>query len=157
MKTETPYFYHVDVKWSKERKGIMCSPELKTNLGENGCIEVATPPEFDKGMHGIWSPEHLFTASVCSCFMTTFLAIAENSRLDFLSFNCRGTGKLDSQEGKLQMTEIALQPEVTLQDEEKRELALRVLQKAEKNCLITTSIKSKVVVESLVHCIANSK
>src|SRR6185295_7425215 len=134
-KTATPYFYHVDIKWSKDRKGVMCSPELKANLGENGCIEVATPPEFDKGMHGIWSPEHLFTASACSCFMTTFLAIAENSKLDFLSFNCRGTGTLDKVEGKLQMTEIALHPEITLPSEEHRELALRVLQKSEKACL----------------------
>jgi organic hydroperoxide reductase OsmC/OhrA len=52
----------------------MSSPEL------NNKIEVATPPQFPKGVQGIWSPEHLFTAPVNSCFMTTFLAIAENSR-----------------------------------------------------------------------------
>jgi organic hydroperoxide reductase OsmC/OhrA len=61
-----------------DRKGKLCSPELSK---ENGpCIEVATPPEFPKGMPGIWSPEHLFTAAVSSCLMTTFLAIAENSK-----------------------------------------------------------------------------
>jgi len=153
MKTTTPYFYHVDVKWNKERKGIMCSPELKANLGENGCIEVATPPEFDKGMHGIWSPEHLFTASVSSCFMTTFLAVAENFKLDFHSFNCRGAGKLDTVEGKMQMTEVSLQPEVTIKSEEQRELALRILQKSEKACLITNSVKAKVIMTPIVHAL----
>lgn len=43
------------------------------------CIEVATPPEFPKGIPGMWSPEHLFTAAVSGCLMTTFLSIAEKS------------------------------------------------------------------------------
>ncbi len=76
-----PHYYNVEVSWNTERKGIMCSPELNKDAGS--CIEVATPPEFPKGMPGIWSPEHLFTAAVQSCFMTTFLAIAEFSKLEF--------------------------------------------------------------------------
>jgi organic hydroperoxide reductase OsmC/OhrA len=153
MKTPTPYFYRIDVRWNKERKGVMCSPELNTNLGEHGCIEVATPPEFDKGMQGIWSPEHLFTASVASCFMTTFLAIAENSKLDFTNFVCRSVGKLDLVEGKLQMTEVALQPEVTIANANQQEIAMRVLQKSEKACLISNSIKTKVVMTPVVHLV----
>jgi organic hydroperoxide reductase OsmC/OhrA len=151
MKTPTPYFYHVDVRWNKERKGVMCSPELKSNLGEHGCIEVATPPEFEKGMQGIWSPEHLFTASVVSCFMTTFLAISENLKLDFTAFACRAIGKLDSVEGKLMMTEVALQPEVTIANSDQQELAMRVLQKSEKACLISNSLKTIVTMTPAVH------
>ena len=81
--------YTVDIHWDKDRRGIMCSPELTVSQTGNGCIEVATPPQFPKGVAGIWSPEHLFTAAVSSCFMTTFLAIAENSKLDFKSFDCK--------------------------------------------------------------------
>lgn len=89
------HFYHVNISWSKDRKGIMCSPELNMPpAGTNGCIEVATPPEFPKGIPGIWSPEHLFTAAISSCLMTTFLSIAENSKLEFLSFQCKSEGKL---------------------------------------------------------------
>ncbi|WP_262712724.1 hypothetical protein [Bizionia gelidisalsuginis] len=37
--------YNVNVKWTQDRKGIMCSPELKNNeANETNCIEVATPP-----------------------------------------------------------------------------------------------------------------
>jgi organic hydroperoxide reductase OsmC/OhrA len=43
------------------------------------------------------------------------------------------------------MTEIQLFPVVTIRDEKDRERALRVLQKAEANCLISNSIKSTVV------------
>ena len=90
-----PHFYNVNVAWSIDRRGIMCSPELNTPANGSGCIEVATPPEFPKGVPGIWSPEHLFTAAVSSCLMTTFLAVAENSKLDFTSFECKSKGKLE--------------------------------------------------------------
>lgn len=120
----------------------MCSPELNSPAGS--CIEVATPPEFPKGMPDIWSPEHLFTAAVSSCLMTTFLAIAENSRLAFKSFSCSSKGKLEQVDGKFLMTEIILEPVVTIADEADREKALRVLQKSEAACLISNSIKSEV-------------
>lgn len=123
----------------------MCSPELNSPTPGNGCIEVATPPQFPKGIPGIWSPEHLFTAAVTSCFMTTFLSIAENSKLDFQSFGCESKGKLDQADGKFQMTEVVIEPVLTISDEKDRERALRILTKTEANCLITHSIKAKVV------------
>lgn len=139
------HYYNVNVNWNQERKGVMCSPELVQSKGEaSSCIEVATPPEFPKGIPGIWSPEHLFTASVSSCFMTTFLAIAENSKLEFTNFNCNSKGKLDQVDGKFQMTEIILEPTVTIIHEKDRDKAERILQKSEAACLISNSIKSKI-------------
>lgn len=140
------HFYTVQVEWNQDRKGIMCSPELNVNAAalNGGCIEVATPPEFPKGIPGIWSPEHLFTAAVSSCLMTTFLAIAENSNLEFTAFHCDSKGKLEQVDGKFLMTEVILEPTVTIAHEKDRERAGRVLAKAEAACLITNSIKSKV-------------
>jgi peroxiredoxin-like protein len=137
-----PHYYNVDVNWNTDRKGVMCSPELNRDAGS--CIEVATPPEFPKGMPGIWSPEHLFTAAVSSCLMTTFLSIAENSKLTFIAFVCKSKGKLEQVEGKFLMTEVILEPTVTIADEKDRERAQKVLQKAEAACLISNSVRSKV-------------
>jgi peroxiredoxin-like protein len=120
----------------------MSSPELTQKGGPS--IEVATPPEFAKGMPGIWSPEHLFTAAVSSCLMTTFLAIAENSKLPFNSFNCQSKGKLEQVDGKFLMTEVMLEPTVSISDEKDRERAERILQKAEAACLISNSVKAKI-------------
>tara|TARA_R110002049_G_scaffold1978_13_gene14513 strand:+ start:2905 stop:3363 length:459 start_codon:yes stop_codon:yes gene_type:complete len=137
--------YNVDINWNQDRKGMMCSPELaEGNKASSNCIEVATPPEFPKGIPHIWSPEHLFTASVSSCLMTTFLAIAENSKLDFIGFSCKSKGILDKLDGKYAMTEVILEPTVTIKTEKDVERAQRVLQKSEAACLITNSIKSKV-------------
>lgn len=145
------HIYTVTIAWSKDRRGMMCSPELTNNDPlTGGCIEVATPPEFPKGIPGIWSPEHLFTASVSSCFMTTFLAVAENSKLDFISFRCNSQGKLEKVDGKFMMTEVLLYPEVIIADEKDIERANKVLQKSEVNCLISNSIKTKVTMQATV-------
>ena len=132
------HLYQVNISWKENRNGEINSPALSTP------IEVATPPQFPKGVEGIWSPEHLFTAAVSSCLMTTFLAIAENSKLDFVHFSCKSKGVLEQLEGKLMMTEVILEPTVVIKNEEDREKAERVLQKSEKACLISNSIKSKV-------------
>ncbi len=132
------HYYNVDISWKNERKGEMSSPELLQS------VEIATPPQFPKGIEGIWSPEHLFTAAVSSCLMTTFLAIAENSKLEFENFECKSKGKLEQVESKFLMTEVILEPVVTIKDESDREKAEKVLQKSEFNCLISNSVKSKI-------------
>ncbi|MDP2386409.1 MAG: OsmC family protein [Bacteroidota bacterium] len=137
--TASEHLYEVSVNWLADRKGIMSSPEL------NSSLEVATPPQFPKGMEGIWSPEHLLVAAVNSCLMTTFLAIAENSKLEYESFNSKAVGKLEMVEGKFMMTEIVLKPVVHIINEQQKERAERVLQKSEVNCLISNSIKSKII------------
>lgn len=133
------HFYEVSVAWQSDRKGNMTSPDLITS------IEVATPPQFPKGMDGIWSPEHLFVAAINSCLMTTFLSIAENSKLEFDSFNSKAIGKLEIIEGKYIMSEVTLTPTLIILNENQKEKAERVLQKSESNCLISNSVKSKII------------
>ena len=148
---ENTHYYDVNLEWESDRKGMLTSSVLNTDL------EVATPPEFPKGMAGIWSPEHLLVAAVNSCLMTTFLAIAESSGLDFIKFNSKANGKLEIVDGKYIISEITLAPEVIISDESKKERAERILQKAEAACLISNSIKSKiifnprVIIEDLIH------
>lgn len=132
------HYYNIDISWKNDRKGEMSSPELLQS------VEIATPPQFPKGIEGTWSPEHLFTAAVSSCLMTTFLAIAENSKLEFENFECKSKGKLEQVEGKFLMTEVILEPVVTIKNESDREKAEKVLQKSEANCLISNSVKSKI-------------
>ncbi len=138
------YNYEVNLSWTKERKGEIRSPVLMQ------AIEIATPPEFPKGIEGVWSPEHLFAAAVNSCLMTTFLAVAENSKLDFASFDSTAIGKLDKVDGKYMMVEVILRPTLVINNAEQKEKAKRVLEMSEKACLITNSIKSKIVFEPVI-------
>lgn len=133
------HYYEVNVQWTEDRKGQMSSPVLTQK------IEVATPPEFPKGMPDIWSPEHLLVAAVNSCLMTTFLAIAENSRLEFANFDSKAIGKLEVVDGKYMISEIELLPVLTISNEMDKEKAERVLIKSEKACLISNSVKSSII------------
>jgi organic hydroperoxide reductase OsmC/OhrA len=142
------HIYNVNINWTKDRKGMMCSPELiKNETNETNCIEVATPPQFSSGMPNIWSPEHLFTAAVSSCLMTTFLAIAEYSKFDFISFKCSSKGVLDKVDGKFIMTEVQMFPVIEISNRSQTERAIRILEKSEKACLISNSITSKVTMD----------
>ena len=133
--------YEVDLQWKEGRIGILSSDKLDDR------IEVATPPEFPGGIEGIWSPEHLFVASVSSCFMTSFTAVAEYSKLSFEELTVPATGIMSNESGKYVITEIILRPTLTISDESKKDKALRILQKAEEICLITRSIKTEVKLE----------
>jgi organic hydroperoxide reductase OsmC/OhrA len=146
-------YYEVALEWEEGRKGLISSPVL------NASIEVATPPEFPKGVAGIWSPEHLLVAAVDSCLMTTFLAVAENSGLEFARFESRALGKLEKVDGKFLISEIELCPRLEVMSEAVREKARRVLEKSEAACLISNSVKSRIIFKPEIfvreedHCI----
>ncbi|MBL7683812.1 MAG: OsmC family protein [Flavipsychrobacter sp.] len=133
------HFYEVVVKWQTERMGVMSSPDFDST------VEVVTPPQFAKGIPNKWSPEHLLVAAVNSCLMTTFLAIAENSKLAYEQFESSGVGKLEIVDGKYIISEVELNPILIITNEEDREKAMRILQKSEAACLISNSIKSKII------------
>jgi peroxiredoxin-like protein len=111
---------------------------------------VATPPEFPKGHPGIWSPEHLFVAAAEVCLMTTFLAIAENSKLDFSAYSSEAVGTLEKTENGFLMTKIVITPRIAISDEAKRDRALRIIDKAEKYCLISNSMHTDVSIEPVI-------
>ena len=140
MTQQPPFFYETGVEWTSGRKGSLQTSGLPP-------LQIAAPPEF-QGHSGIWTPEHLFVASVNACFVVTFLAIAELSKLDFVSFASNARGKLEKIEGsRYQITEVVLSPKLIVRNARDVARAARLLYKAEKNCLISNSIKAIVKLE----------
>ena len=145
---EDQHFYKTEVEWTGERHGELRAPALPK-------LDVDAPPEF-KGHEGVWTPEHLFVASVNSCFMTTFLAIAENSKLEFVKFNAGAEGTLEKVEGQgLVITHITLRPKLVVKHSRDTERALRIFEKAEKHCLIANSIRTETILVPQVSCEGN--
>lgn len=143
MTTQFPQYYENRIHWIGEKKGQLTVPGLPS-------LQVATPPEFD-GHEGFWSPEQYFVAAVNACVMTTFIAIACLSKLEYESYEAQATGKLDKPEGQgLQFTEITIRPKLVISHRRDLERASRILQKAEKQCLISNSIKATVKLEPLI-------
>ena len=136
------YTYQTSVKWTDQRKGVISSAGKPD-------IQVATPPEF-KGHGGIWSPEDLFVASVNTCVMTTFLAVAERAGLAFTSYESVAEGRLELVDGKFQFTVITLKPTITLPANGDATKAKELIEKAEANCLISNSMKARVSLEPTI-------
>jgi organic hydroperoxide reductase OsmC/OhrA len=96
------------------------------------------------------NPEELLAASLASCHMLTFLAIAAKSRYVVDSYEDEATAVLGKNaEGNVAVTKIILKPKVAFSGEKRPDAAqLRSLHdKAGKNCFIESSLKSEVVVE----------
>lgn len=134
------HYYNTKVKWDEGRTGTLSEPTMPE-------IKVATPPEFPKGVPNTWSPEHLYVAAANICLMTTFLAIAENSKLEFTNYECEGVGKLEKVDGKFVISEIELRPYITVTQEKDLERAERIIEKSENACLISNSMKTKIILK----------
>lgn len=134
---EEVHYYQTSVTWKQDRIGQIDAPVMPP-------VEVATPPEFPKGVPNIWSPEHLFVASANVCLMTTFLSIAENSKFEFISYNSNAIGKLEKVDRAFMISEITLEPEILVDSQDKVEKAERLIHKSEQHCLISNSMKTKI-------------
>ncbi|HUX11605.1 MAG TPA: OsmC family protein [Spirochaetia bacterium] len=134
------HLFRTSVQWQEQNKGTLSSPDLPQ-------IAVATPPEFPGGHKGFWSPETLYVASAEACLMSTFLAIAGNSKLEFSSYSSDAEGVVEKTDVGFQVIEIRIHAKVTIPDESRRDRALRILEKAEKYCLISNSMKTKVTLD----------
>jgi peroxiredoxin-like protein len=135
--------YRVTAIWTGERRGKVSGEEIPQ------AIQFSTPPEFH-GDPGYWTPEHFFLAAVASCFVATFYALAELSKMEFLGLAVLAEGTLGKPEGKLRFTEIVLKPTLNIVDHRNRELARRLLTKAHQGCLIARSVICPVHLEPLV-------
>jgi len=134
---ETHHEYRVNAFGAGGRNGVVHAEGVLSS------ISFSAPPEF-LGELGRWTPEHFLVAAVASCFVSTFSGIAEKSRLGFASFTLDAEGLLDNEDGIWRFTEIKLRPVVTVLKEEDRDRAIRLLEKAEKSCLIARSLQFKV-------------
>jgi organic hydroperoxide reductase OsmC/OhrA len=87
--------------------------------------------------------------------MTTFRAIAEMSGLEVVAYSDSASGTLTrGDDGLYEMTEVTLRPRVVIADPVKADRAVRLLEKAEKVCLISRSIRSEVHLEPAVEIAA---
>jgi peroxiredoxin-like protein len=144
MAESKTFYYENEIEWKGNKEGDLRATALAP-------IVLGAPPEFN-GREGTWSPEHLFVASVNGCFMLTFLAIAENSKIQLSTYSSTARGKLEKVQGAgYQITEITIKPAVAVATAQDLARLPRLLEKAKENCFVTNSIKGSVKVEPEVY------
>ncbi len=137
---ETSYTFASSARWTGGRQGVV------TGEGVEHSLNFSAPPEFH-GEAGVWTPEHFFTAAVAACFITTFQAIAGFSKFEARSLEVSVEGRVEKIEGGFQFTRVAIRAVLGTSLESDRARGLHLLEKAEKACLISRSLRSQIVLE----------
>src|ERR1700687_5487671 len=109
-------------------------------------LRSASPAEFD-GPGDRWSPETFLVAAVGDCFILTFRAVARASKLPWTSLRCHVTGTLDRVDHVTQFTHLDIRAHLMLPEGTEPGVARRALEKAERSCLISNSLKATIHLE----------
>jgi len=112
-------------------------------------LESAGPPQFG-GPGNLWSPETLLVGAMADCFILTFKAIARTARLEWTALECHVDGTLDKVDGRTEFTGFDVRAELTVPAGSDESRARTILEKAEKYCLITNSLKAGSTLETVV-------
>ena len=141
---ETRLSYHTNAQFHQ--------PDHKVVELEHGApriIHFSAPPEFG-GEPGMWTPEHFLLAAVASCFIETFRAVAKASRLDFPGIEVAVDGVVERESAGFRFSTITVRPVAIVHLDMEYELALRLLEKAERICLVSRSLSSQIILEPKV-------
>lgn len=120
-------------------------PLSTVNLESPGLpnFQSDAPQEFG-GPGKFWSPETLFVATVADCLILTFKAVSKASKLEWQELACHAEGILDKQDKEMKFVKIILSPRLTIEKGGNHERAVKVLEKAEKTCLVTNSLNCEI-------------
>lgn len=141
-------------KTSWQRHGEAFTPKTydrthHISFGGGTEVKASSAPEF-LGKAELINPEELFTASLSSCFMLTFLYIASLSNLSLESYEAEAIGTLGkNEEGKMAMLEVVIKPTLVFTDDSapSEEVLAGLFKKAHDACFISQSVKTKVVIK----------
>ena len=112
-------------------------------------VRATAAPQF-LGDDALVDPEQAFVASLSSCHMLTFLAIAAKKRLVVDEYSDQPVGFLEKNaDGKLAVTRVVLRPKIVFggAGAPSSEEIARLHDKAHGHCFIANSVHTSVTVE----------
>jgi organic hydroperoxide reductase OsmC/OhrA len=146
--------HRVTLKW--ERGGAEFSyqkyPRDHTWIFDGGHTMTATAAPAYLGNPANVDPEEAFVASLSSCHMLTFLAIACKQKFVLDSYEDEAVGHMEKNaEGKLAITRVELRPKITWGGDRtpSAEQLDKMHHAAHENCFIANSVKTDVTVTRL--------
>ena len=107
---------------------------------------TVTPPEDFPGANAMhWSPEHLFTASLQSCTMLSFLAHCAHNGVEVVSYQSEAAGELArrDEDRRYALRRVAMIVTATVAGGH-AQLAQSLTAKAERDCFISASTTAAV-------------
>lgn len=144
--------YKVDLDWASDSEDFAYDNYPRTHQWKfGGGIEVnaSAAPEY-LGKAEFVNPEEAFIASLASCHLLTFLAIASFKKFVVKSYHDTAMGFVGKNDkNKVAMLKVILRPKVEFGGSAKpsAEELNKMHEKAHAECFISNSVLSEVVVE----------
>ncbi|MGY5852977.1 MAG: OsmC family protein [Candidatus Thorarchaeota archaeon] len=113
-------------------------------------IVISTGSPKDEVSANFHSPEDLFVASAAVCYMNGFIEFTKKMRIDFKSFECDATGKLEKVGRSFEVTKIDMLAKVVVASEDVKHKIERALELGAKYCFIGNSMKCPISHETEV-------
>lgn len=144
--------YHATCHWtgdtavgygSYDRTHTSSAPPAPTEL------VVSADPAF-LGNPERLNPEQLVVVAVSSCQLLSFLAIAARARVQVLEYDDHAEAVMPEGDKPMRLTRIILRPRIVVGPGVKEERVLKLTEMAHKQCYITNSLSTDVVVEPTV-------
>jgi organic hydroperoxide reductase OsmC/OhrA len=135
--------FPVDVRWLEGKVTVATVPGKEP-------LEVATPPEFNGGVEGVWSPEDLFVGAVATCFTVTFVSATRRRNVPLHALEVSSFGEVGRRsDGAYGFVAVHLAVELETDAGWEAEARAAALE-AERTCLVAVSLDTPVDVTVLV-------
>ncbi|WP_277452230.1 OsmC family protein [Janibacter sp. DB-40] len=96
------------------------------------------------------NPEQLLVAAASSCQLLSFLAVAARARLDVVDYRDEAIGHMPEESRPMWLTHIVLRPRITFTGSPPRAKIERLVEVAHRECFIAASLRSEIVIESVL-------
>jgi peroxiredoxin-like protein len=137
------HIFHLKADWPGLRNdvGTIEAGNLKT--------KISIPPEMDGPGVGT-NPDEMLLGAAATCYIITLAAMMEYSKLEKISLTMESEGIVDVTNGVITYKKIIHHPTIVLKaDASKKDvqLAHKLMEKAERSCMISRAIKGNVEIE----------
>ena len=143
--------FRATIRWQRTSEDFSSETynrDHEWDFGHGLTLPASAAPDY-QGAEDRVDPEQGFVASVSSCHMLTFLALASKRRFVVESYEDEAVGELGKNaDGRMAMTRVELHPVVRFADgaAPDAETLAQLHEKAHKYCFISNSVKAEIVI-----------
>lgn len=138
--------FHASLTWKKGGEGVTIGNH-RVEFEGRPAVEVSAAPQY-RGDPSKLNPEELFLASLTSCQMLTYLALAARAGLDVIAYEDRAEATLAIADRKMRITEVVLRPRISIAASADEAKAHALVSAAHDGCFVANSVACTVRTEA---------
>jgi organic hydroperoxide reductase OsmC/OhrA len=142
----TKHAFHAHLTWQTGGTGV-ATGNHRVEFEGRPTVEVSAAPQY-RGDPSKLNPEELFLASLASCQMLTYLALASRAGIEVLAYEDGADATLAIADRKMRVTEVVLHPRITIAGSADEAKARSLVEAAHDGCFIANSVACAVRTEA---------